>query len=736
MKKIMICTTLLFLLAFVGKSQIEITFSPSNDALLTSDKYIPFVSTAAHLDQHTQCIYPASIIPRELIGAEFTKLSFHVTSSLVGWGEPIVTIRLMNTQATDLINSFLDVSSSTLVYQEGDFKITTEWELDKIILTLDPSTPFIYTGDNLLLDFSFMGGNNNYVSLSCFGQRSPVPGSSRKFIQNRPPNGSEMVYDNDFLPRLIIECIPPLVKEVETLPYSNMTQNSVKIHGKAFNITDGMGFKYNVNGGNWKYVSAETEEKTDYTAMSYVITEGLGIDSIVNYYAWGVKEVNDTAWGEIATVIITADCIAPILTEITNISQTGATVKWKVTSEAPDFNIRYKAKDDPEWHYKNSAPDGILTGLDAGTTYQVQVQAACLPTKKSVWSQTMDFRTSCGIISVPYLENFDFNYTLSKLCYKTDIIRVGNTVESYHASMEVDTIEEKIKINQQLMGAPFEYFLMLPKFDVNVNLLRIRFNAYSELFWENAGMGIVKIGVTQMDNWRTFKPILEEEFTLSQKLYSFSLSSYNEDITETDRVTIKITANYGTIIRLDDIEVMVDNDCSFPYNVTVSDIQSKQVRIDWEAESDQTSWSVQYRSKLEEDEWSVWQSEITGTHPYILTGLQAGTDYQVRIRAICGEIMSDASRVIPFTTLAGSGISKSTHSSIQVYSNQSNVYIVNHEYLTINSVEIIDLYGRLIYRGLVNHNPEVINMSVPTGNYIVRVMTRDNVMNYKVFIVN
>jgi hypothetical protein len=131
-----------------------------------------------------------------------------------------------------------------------------------------------------------------------------------------------------------------------------------------------------------------------------------------------------------------------------------------------------------------------------------------------------------------------------------------------------------------------------------------------------------------------------------------------------------------------------------------------------------------------------WQSEKAETHPYTLTNLRANTGYEVRVLAVCGiGDTSNASNVIPFVT-SSSGISEFDKSSIQVYSYQNRVYIVNNDPATIQKVEITDIYGRFIYQGLANDHPTVINMNVATGNYIVRVQTSHTVRNYKVFIIN
>ena len=79
-----------------------------------------------------------------------------------------------------------------------------------------------------------------------------------------------------------------------------------------------------------------------------------------------------------------------------------------------------------------------------------------------------------------------------------------------------------------------------------------------------------------------------------------------------------------------------------PSDVAVSEITTTSAQVDWTANSGETIWTVQYK-KAADAEWT--SIENVDAHPYVLTNLAAGTNYQVRVLA--GE---KASSTESFTT--------------------------------------------------------------------------------------
>ena len=729
MKKFYFITAVLLLFALAGKAQ---TATFPTGGTLTASNFFVLGTTYLHYDQHAQMLYPASVIPPQLKGAQITKITLDVTHYINPWGDPQVVIKLMNTTAPNLKTAFLDVTSVAPVY-EGDFQIVPSGERGKIVLNFNKPTPFVYTGGNLLLDITSAGGIQTDIAVCFYGENSPVDSCCRRRGNSRVPAGEPpKEYLDKFLPKLNVEYIPAKVEKVVTMPCSNTSNNAVTLNGQAFEMTGNLGFKYKINSSAWQYVAAEKENMPDYTAMRYTLNTGLNVGATVTYYAWG-KGTTDTLWGEPYSVTIQSGCIAPTLTDVTNITTTGGTVNWMTGSPSSDFNIRYKPLSATDWIYKNHVSNGVLTGLSPGTLYEVQVQTVCSSSSTSSWSVTKTFRTSCGALPVPYFEDFTTGLTLEELCYKSARMLAG-APEDIVGILEVDHVSKNVKIlNNTEAGPMYVFYLMLPRFDVDVNLLRLRFRGYSENQFIKA-----EIGVTRIDDAKLFThvEIMENPIGNTPELYSFHLSGYNLPLNGTERICIKFALVTGTSVRIEDIEVtMADESCLPPYGVTVSDVAENQATVDWLQEVSQTKWTVEYRSYTNDD-WTNWQSVKTTTYPHTLTGLRKSTDYQVRVRTVCGENVSIPSNVVSFKTLCELGISKSGISSIYVYSYLNRVCIVNHDNLMIQKVEITDLYGRLVYRGMVNDNPEVINMNVPVGVYVVRVMKEDNILNYKLLITN
>lgn len=81
-----------------------------------------------------------------------------------------------------------------------------------------------------------------------------------------------------------------------------------------------------------------------------------------------------------------------------------------------------------------------------------------------------------------------------------------------------------------------------------------------------------------------------------------------------------------------------------PTNVTVTDITTDGATISWQGEAD--SYNVRYRSG--EGEWT----ETTATEKSIaLTGLENNVQYEVQVQAVYGELTSEWTEPVTFTTL-------------------------------------------------------------------------------------
>ena len=164
--------------------------------------------------------------------------------------------------------------------------------------------------------------------------------------------------------------------------------------------------------------------------------------------------------------------------------------------------------------------------------------------------------------------------------------------------------------------------------------------------------------------------------------------------------------------------------CETPTNLHASDVDAHSITLGWNTNGNATSWNIRYR--VENGEWS---SANATTNTYVMNGLQVATLYEIEVQADCGNgNLSDWSEPIHISTTID-GIESWLLNSISLYPNPANDYInVQCSTFNVQSVEVIDVYGKVINTVNVTENPTRINISgLANGIYFVRVTTEQGV---------
>ena len=78
------------------------------------------------------------------------------------------------------------------------------------------------------------------------------------------------------------------------------------------------------------------------------------------------------------------------------------------------------------------------------------------------------------------------------------------------------------------------------------------------------------------------------------------------------------------------------------------------------------------------------------------------------------------------------GVHENTIQNVQVYAYGNTVYVVNKTQIPLKSMEIMDVTGRVVYSSTSVQNS--VNLDLAKGQYIVRLMSHDSVLNTKVMI--
>jgi len=175
--------------------------------------------------------------------------------------------------------------------------------------------------------------------------------------------------------------------------------------------------------------------------------------------------------------------------------------------------------------------------------------------------------------------------------------------------------------------------------------------------------------------------------------------------------------------------------CVKPSNLQVINIDSTSATLTW-YHPGADSYDIQYKT-VDAATWTLVQN-VPG-FAYNLTNLQSNTTYLCKIKAnTAGCTDTDWSNAITFKTNAGpsspDGLADYVKNHVNVYAEHNRVHIVNDYSVDINNVAIYDMYGKVVYSGNAINNPEVIELNVAIGTYVVRLTTEQGPAVYKVHI--
>ena len=160
--------------------------------------------------------------------------------------------------------------------------------------------------------------------------------------------------------------------------------------------------------------------------------------------------------------------------------------------------------------------------------------------------------------------------------------------------------------------------------------------------------------------------------------------------------------------------------CNAPTNLNVSNITENSATVSWTAGGSESSWDVEYKLHSA----SQWQQTTVAQTSFNITGLTANSNYDVRVKALCGANLESEFVSTTFTT-QGVGIDNITLlNSISLQPNPADNYID----LTVNSnvavkeAVVYNAFGQLIQTIELNDNHARIDLSdMAAGMYFVRV---------------
>ena len=395
----------------------------------------------------------------------------------------------------------------------------------------------------------------------------------------------------------------------------------------------------------------------DVNANPYIIGE---LTPETNYYVYVRANCGDdqfsnwSARGSFRTVSL---CQTPNGVKVDSLSANAALISWNTYGQS-DFNLRYKAAADADWTILNNAvsPQRIES-LEGNTSYQVQVQAAC--EAETSWSTLFTFKTPCNAWSIVedgnYVESFEtytgaaYNSTagVAPDCWSVAAENFNNVKPHVIGSGSYSYTHSGTKA-LTFYGAGHCY-AALPQFVEALSGLQIGFWMQTE----TAAIGNMVLGyITAEDegDFATFQPI--DSLPNSYNAMTNYEIPLNGVPAEAHRLVFCWYCSGQYTCCIDDIEVSPIPSCLKPRALAVSEVTARTAKVEWTAGAeDQTAWQIALDTVIGFNPDTLSNLIDVYENPYVLTGLEPATRYNVYVRANCAEDdKSKWSNLASFTT--------------------------------------------------------------------------------------
>ena len=391
-----------------------------------------------------------------------------------------------------------------------------------------------------------------------------------------------------------------------------------------------------------RFVPDSTDSITilDVTSIPYELT---GLVANKTYYVSVRAKCGDTEfsqWLPRKSFKTAKSCQTPSGLAASQISDTSAVISWNTFGQS-DFNLRYGIGSNWLDTIENVATPFVLNGLEANTSYRVQVQVPCDPTK---WSSTLNLKTACEPISaLPWDEDFEA-MTASTVpdCW-------DNSASSTSTATSTPAYVWGVFGTNDKMLRMYNYYVQSGSALINTPHIELPAAPASEVSFDyanlaNCGPFSLKISADGGANWTELQAFENKTGATSTSTPS-SLDEAIIDLSAYAGQSIMLQfyaeANYSSgAIFVDNISIHAIPSCKKTSAPAIDSIAAHSALISWTlTDTLQTAWQIAYDTVARFVPDSAEQITIidVDTISYLLNGLDAEKTYYIAVRANCGE---------------------------------------------------------------------------------------------------
>ncbi|MBR1630716.1 MAG: fibronectin type III domain-containing protein, partial [Paludibacteraceae bacterium] len=365
-----------------------------------------------------------------------------------------------------------------------------------------------------------------------------------------------------------------------------------------------------------------------------------------------------------------SECGEPINVQATEVGSAYARFKWQ--ADGMRYEVRVCEKNHPDSSITDrqivNTTWSVVRRLESPRTYYLFVRTFC-DNDTSRWSERVCFTTACrDTFALPYAEDFEAYQSglgTHPDCWHTFY---GNRADGVYPCIEpansADQSQRCLYLHQSGYGSMLSA-AALPEFDRPVNELTLSLHYRSNQTDARHPIRLLIIGtaedVSDAQSLRlTFTPL---DTIVSR---SETYTAYERDFTDytgNGRHLVFMAAYNDSCsvnggVYIDNLMVEHYNPCKSPVNLQVIAATSNTLEMQWTNRSDADTWQIGYRAKDLNDApltiVDINRQNVTiagNTARTSVNGLIAGVEYEMSVRAVCGQqIMSDWSLSTTGTT--------------------------------------------------------------------------------------
>lgn len=390
---------------------------------------------------------------------------------------------------------------------------------------------------------------------------------------------------------------------------------------------------------------------TEYQAFDVLLTSYTGYGTHIGIRTLG--SANNMIYLDDFSIVEMLGCSRPVNISALSLDIHSAALTWESNADSAWYIIAYKPVDGDSTLFDTtgilySNLQVLLTGLEANTTYEVQIAASCYP---GAFSNPFVFTTLCTIIdSLPVFWDFEENNTGGSAdnplpaCWERVLSGTNSNVPGIINDASIAYQGTKSFNFHKTTG----WYVTLPKLSDSLNVnqlamtLHTRYSTGSLSYYASIEVGVMT------------DPTDPSTFTVVDTLKNFSYSYHMMDIDFSSYIgngkyiafhDISILHNLvNTNIYIDDLMLYLLPSCPRPTTLTVENTEGRSVDISWTHDADSAVYVLFYKPTTD----TVWLTDTAYTTTHTITDLIPLTTYELYVTALCNP--ENPTVVVTFTT--------------------------------------------------------------------------------------